>query len=151
MGIFNTIKGLILGEDTEEYEDNYHGEDMEHEVEDDDYEPVTRPSFQKRSSKVVSINSVNQSRVRIMKPQSVNDSSRIADEIKSGRMVIFDVKGIRDGEARRAVDFLSGVVCGIGGNISLVRDGIFVAGPRNIDITGDSVKEQVKNSFDWAM
>ncbi len=147
MSFLNTVKNFI-GMDTDEYyDDEYYDEENESEAE----ESSPRPSFTKRASKIVSLNSVNQSRVRIMKPQAFSDSSKIADEIKNGRMVIFDVKAIRDGEARRAVDFVTGVVYGVGGNISLVRDGIFVAGPRNIDITGDNVREQVKNNFDWAM
>lgn len=148
MSFLNTVKNFIGMETDEYYDDEYYDEETEEEEED------TTPraaSFPRKSSKIVSLNSVNQSRVRIMKPESFNDSSKIADEIKSGRMVIFDVKSIRDGEARRAVDFISGVVYGINGNISLVRDGIFVAGPRNIDITGDNIREQARNSFDWAM
>lgn len=147
MSFLNTVKNFIGMETDEYYDDEYYDEEMEDEEED---APKTS-GFAKRASKIVSLNSVNQSRVRIMKPQSFNDSSKIADEIKNGRMVIFDVKSIRDGEARRAVDFISGVVYGIGGNISLVRDGIFVAGPRNIDITGDNIREQARNNFDWAM
>lgn len=147
MSFLNTVKNFIGMETDEYYDDEYYDEEM-----DDAEEDAPKASgFTKRASKIVSLNSVNQSRVRIMKPQSFNDSSKIADEIKNGRMVIFDVKAIRDGEARRAVDFISGVVYGIGGNISLVRDGIFVAGPRNIDITGDNVREQARNNFDWAM
>lgn len=147
MSFLDTFKNFIGMETDEYYDEEYYDE------ENDEMEEEVSPkaSFTKRASKIVSLNTVNQSRVRIMKPQSFNDSSKIADEIKSGRMVIFDVKSIRDGEARRAVDFISGVVYGINGNISLVRDGIFVAGPRNIDITGDNIREQAKNSFDWAM
>lgn len=147
MSFLDTVKNFIGMETDEYYDEEYYDEEND-EMED---EAPPKTSFTKRASKIVSLNTVNQSRVRIMKPQSFNDSSKIADEIKSGRMVIFDVKSIRDGEARRAVDFISGVVYGINGNISLVRDGIFVAGPRNIDITGDNIREQAKNSFDWAM
>lgn len=147
MSFLDTVKNFI-GMETDEYYDEEYYDEENGEMED---EAPPKASFTKRASKIVPLSTVNQSRVRIMKPQSFNDSSKIADEIKSGRMVIFDVKSIRDGEARRAVDFISGVVYGINGNISLVRDGIFVAGPRNIDITGDNIREQAKNSFDWAM
>ena len=30
-----------------------------------------------------------------------------------------------------------------------VSEGIFVAAPKNIDITGDTMKEHVKNGMDW--
>ena len=51
--------------------------------------------------------------------------------------------------ARRIVDFMSGAAYGVNGKVRRVSEGIFVAAPKNIDITGDTMKEHVKNGMDW--
>ncbi|MCC8170118.1 MAG: cell division protein SepF [Oscillospiraceae bacterium] len=150
MSFLNTVKNFIGLETDEYYDDEYYDED---DVEEEDSAPrASTHTFPRRtSSKVVPLNSVNQSRVRIIKPENFDASTKVADEVKGGRMVIFDVGMLDADEARRIVDFVAGAVYGVSGNIRRVSGGIFVAAPRNIDITGDNIKEQARNSFDWAM
>ena len=150
MGFFDAVKNFI-GIETEDdyYDDEYY--DEEDEIEETDEEPVKKTSpFQRRSSaKVVPINPGSSSRIRIMKPADFDDSTGIADEIKGGRLVIFDVTNLDPSDARRIVDFVSGAAYGVNGNVRRVSGGIFVAAPRNIDITGDNLKEHTRNTFDW--
>ena len=103
----------------------------------------------KTFSKVVPINPTSSSRIKIMRPSDINDSTNVANEIKEGRLVIFDVGQIDNEEARRIVDFMSGAAYGVNGKVRRVSEGIFVAAPKNIDITGDTMKEHVKNGMDW--
>lgn len=146
MGFLNSVKNFI-GLETEDdyYDDEYY--DEEEEVEEPQQKRASSPK--KSASKVVPINPGASSRIRIIKPNEFDDSTRIADEIKGGRLVIFDMGNLDDNEARRVVDFVSGTVYGVNGNIRRVSGGIFVAAPRNIDITGDNLKERTKNTFDW--
>ncbi len=150
MSFINSIKNFI-GIETEDdyYDDEYY--DEENEIEEEELPQSKRSlSFsRKSSSKVVPINPGASSRIRIMKPSEFDDSTGIADEIKGGRLVIFDVGNLDASEARRVVDFVSGAAYGVNGNVKRVSGGIFVAAPRNIDITGDNLKEQTRNTFDW--
>ncbi|MCH5210484.1 MAG: cell division protein SepF [Oscillospiraceae bacterium] len=150
MSFINAVKNFIGIESEEDYyDDEYY--DEEDEIEED--EPPRRSmSFSRRSSsKVVPINPGASSRIRIMKPNDFEDSTGIADEIKGGRLVIFDVGNLDASDARRVVDFVSGAAYGVNGNVRRVSGGIFVAAPRNIDITGDNLKEHTRNSFDWSV
>ena len=123
------------------------------ETEDEENARVKRSSQQsapkKTFSKVVPINPTSSSRIKIMRPSDINDSTNVANEIKEGRLVIFDVGQIDNEEARRIVDFMSGAAYGVNGKVRRVSEGIFVAAPKNIDITGDTMKEHVKNGMDW--
>lgn len=148
MSFLNTVKNFIGMETDEYYDDEYYDED---EAEEEIPRTSTHTFPKRTSSKVVPLNSANQARVRIIKPDNFDASTKVADEVKSGRMVIFDVGMLDPDEARRIVDFVAGAVYGVSGNIIRVSGGIFVAAPRNIDITGDNIKEQARNSFDWAM
>lgn len=148
MSFLNTVKNFIGMETDEYYDDEYYDED---ELEEDEPRSSLHTFPKRASSKVVPLSSASQARVRIIKPENFDNSTKVADEVKSGRMVIFDVGMLDAGEARRVVDFVAGAVYGVSGNIRRVSGGIFVAAPRNIDITGDNIKEQARNSFDWAM
>lgn len=149
MSFINAVKNFI-GIETEDdyYDDEYY--DEEDEIEEDEPQPRrSSVTSRKSSSKVVPINPGASSRIRIMKPSEFDDSTGIADEIKGGRLVIFDVGNLDTSEARRVVDFVSGAAYGVNGNVRRVSGGIFVAAPRNIDITGDNLKEHTRNTFDW--
>jgi cell division inhibitor SepF len=149
MSFINAVKNFI-GIETEEeyYDDEYY--DEENELEEEEPQAKRTSTFsRKNTSKVVPINPGATSRIRIMKPSEFDDSTGIADEIKGGRLVIFDVGNLDATEARRVVDFVSGAAYGVNGNVRRVSGGIFVAAPRNIDITGDNLKEHTRNTFDW--
>lgn len=149
MSFINSVKNFI-GIETEEdyYDDDYY--DEEDEIEEEPlHRKVQTPSARKTASKVVPINPGASSRIRIMKPSEFRDSTGISDEIKGGRLVIFDVGNLDESEARRVVDFVSGAAYGVNGNVRRVSGGIFVAAPKNIDITGDNLKEHTRNTFDW--
>lgn len=147
MSFLNSVKNFI-GIETEDdyYDDEYY--DEEEEIE----ESQPKRTFASRKSgtqKVVPLNTGASSRIRIIRPTEFDDSTRIADEIKGGRLVIFDMENLDDVDARRVVDFVSGTAYGVNGNIRRVSGRIFVAAPRNIDITGDNLKERTKNTVDW--
>lgn len=148
MSFLNTIKNFVGIETDEDYYDDDYYEDEE-ELEEEPIPRRTASFGRKNSSKVVPINPGASSRIRIMKPSEFDDSTGIADEIKAGRLVIFDVGNLDASDARRVVDFVSGSAYGVSGNVRRVSGGIFVAAPRNIDITGDNFKEQTRSNFDW--
>ena len=148
MSFINSIKNFI-GIETEDdyYDDEYY--DEEDEIEEDSRPRYGAPFARKSTSKVVPINPGASSRIRIMKPSSFDESTGIADVIKSGRLVIFDVGNLDDKDARRVIDFVSGAAYGVSGNVRRVSGFVFVAAPKNIDITGENLREQTRNSFDW--
>ena len=100
-------------------------------------------------SKVIPITARNESaNVQIIKPINFDDARKISDVVMRDQVVVFDVTGMRDSEeALRVVDFVSGTVYGLRGNIRKINVGIFVAAPRHIDISGDNIKEHTRNNF----
>ena len=142
MGFLNTVKHFLGFESEDDYyDDDYYDEE---ETEDEENARVKRSSQQsapkKTFSKVVPINPTSSSRIKIMRPSDINDSTNVANEIPYH---------YRNWLARRIVDFMSGAAYGVNGKVRRVSEGIFVAAPKNIDITGDTMKEHVKNGMDW--
>ncbi len=123
------------------YDDEYYEDDYDYEEEEYDEEPKASV-FAKRNNKVLSINqSSAQSKIVVLKPKCFNNSTAVADELRRRRPVIVDVGALDPDEARRVVDFISGTVYGMDGNMQKITSGIFVATPNHVDIMGEIVKE----------
>ena len=148
MSFINSVKNF-MGFETDY--DDYDDDDI---IEDDydDEEPKKRKftRFTSPSSKVVSITARNEdANVQIIKPATFDDARKAAEVIMRDQVVVFDVSAMRDSEeALRIVDFVSGTVYGLRGNIRKINTGIFVAAPRHIDISGDNIIEHTRNNFD---
>ena len=153
MVFLNTVKHFLGFESEDDYyDDDYYDEE---ETEDEENARVKRSSQQsapkKTFSKVVPINPTSSSRIKIMRPSDINDSTNVANEIKEGRLVIFDVGQIDNEEARRIVDFISGGVYALDGYIQKVSNSIFLVAPSNYEITNEMAREEMKSklSVSW--
>ncbi len=150
MSFISAVKNFIgIETDDDYYDDEYY--DEESELEEEEEQPIKRsaPFSRRSSSKVVPISPGASSGIRIMVPDSFDESTTIADEIKRGRSVVFNVGNLDTSDARRVVDFVSGAAYGMNGNVRRVSGGIFVAAPRSVDLMSDNFKEHARNSFDW--
>ncbi|MCD8391146.1 MAG: cell division protein SepF [Firmicutes bacterium] len=146
MGFVNSIKNFVgIGDEDEYMDDEYYDDEYEEE-----YEEPKKRFFGSSSSrsKVVPISSSG-AKVRILKPKSYDDCAKIADELKSNRLVIVNVKMLDGGEAQRIVDFISGTTYGVDGHMRRITEGIFVFAPNNVDISTDTIEERARSSFDW--
>ncbi|MDR1704386.1 MAG: cell division protein SepF [Clostridiales bacterium] len=71
----------------------------------------------------------------ILEPQSIDESGEISEYIKEGQIVIVKLEGLKFEAAQRIVDFLSGVVRALDGQIEHVSNKIFVVAPQHVDIS----------------
>ena len=88
-------------------------------------------------SNVVSLQSVQKSsKVVLIEPRAYAEAQEIADHLKNRRAVVVNLQRIQHEQAKRIVDFLSGTVYAIGGDIQQVGTKIFLCTPDNVDVTG---------------
>lgn len=100
--------------------------------------------------KVLNMNNNNNLKVVVLSPQSILETRELCDHLKSNKPVIMNVEGVDTPLAQRMVDFLSGAVYCLDGDIQKISSGIFLATPASIEITGD-LKDEMKNKgvFSW--
>lgn len=111
----------------------------------------SRSVFGKKSSgKVLNLNSNSNTKVVVISPHNINDAKEICDHLRSNRSIVMNVEDIETQTAQRIVDFLSGAVYSLDGNIQKVSSGIFLATPNSVDILGD-IREDLHNKgvFPW--
>lgn len=95
------------------------------------------PQVQQTKQNVVSLQSVQKSsKVILSEPRAYSEAQEIADHLKSRRSVIVNLQRIDREQAKRIVDFLSGTVYAIGGDIQRVGVDIFLCTPENVDVSG---------------
>jgi len=86
----------------------------------------------------------------IVQPVSLEDARDISEHLKSKKPVIVNLEEIEKETAQRIVDFLSGTVYALNGNIQKISGEILIIAPNNVDIMGD-FKDELTNKgvFPW--
>lgn len=144
MGLMDKVKSAIGLSEDDYYEDE---EFLENDYEE---EPVEEVHSFGRKNKVVNIHATTQLKVVVMQPENFEDARGIADHLKTKKPVIINLEDLDADTARRVVDFLSGAVYGLDGNIQKVSSGIFLIAPYNVSIMGDFRDElKSKGLFNW--
>lgn len=100
--------------------------------------------------KILNINNNNSFKVVVVSPQNILEVKELCDHLKDNKPVIMNVEGVDTAVAQRMVDFLSGSVYCLDGDIQKISSGIFLATPASFEITGD-LKDDIRNKgvFSW--
>jgi len=103
-----------------------------------------------KKGKVVNIHTTTQLKVVVVTPETFDEARDIADHLKQKKPVVINLEGVEKEIARRIVDFLSGSVYALDGNIQKISSGIFLIAPYNVGIMGD-FKDELRNKgvFPW--
>ena len=155
MGIGSKFKSYFALEDEYEYKE----ETVE--VRQESPAPMPQPKKAKGQTasaggpqNVVSLQSVQKtSKVILFEPRAYSEAQEIADHLKSKRAVVINLQRITHDQAKRIVDFLSGTVYAVGGDIQKVGPNIFLCTPDNVDvsgsITGMLAEDEDTNDLRW--
>ena len=82
------------------------------------------------------------SKMILLEPRAYSESQQIADYLKSRNAVVVNLKRVTPDQAKRIVDFLSGTLYAIGGDLQKLGPGIFLCTPKNINVQGKMSEEE---------
>ena len=94
----------------------------------------------------------------LLEPRAFSEAQTIVNYLKARNTVVVNLKRVTPEIAKRIVDFLSGSVYAISGDLQKLGNGIFLCTPNNVPVEGKisdgekSKKEEKKeqgNEFDW--
>lgn len=100
-------------------------------------QPVNRPSSAMVPSRRQPSGSLAGMQVRIIRPNTFDQSSEIADTLLAKRTVLLNLEGLDVNTAQRIVDFASGACYALHGNFMKISHFIIVITPEEVDIAGD--------------
>ncbi|WP_142395636.1 cell division protein SepF [Bacillus atrophaeus] len=136
MSMKNKFKSFFSMDD-EEYEYEYIDTEQDTHEEQDQKEKSAYPNKTASKQNVVSLQSVQKSsKVVLSEPRVYAEAQEIADHLKNRRAVVVNLQRIQHDQAKRIVDFLSGTVYAIGGDIQRIGSDIFLCTPDNVDVSG---------------
>ena len=91
----------------------------------------------------------------LLEPRAYSEAQQIADHLKKRNTVVVNLKRVTGDQAKRIMDFLSGTIYAIKGNIQKIGSGIFLCTPNNINVQGKITdenaadKEDSEENFEW--
>ena len=151
MGIFDKVKGAFGIDDEEFEEEDELVEEAEEEVAvvaentfkaDFTQNTVSTPAQPKRERNV-SLSSLPQLQVVLVKPERFEEASDIADSLNAKKTVVLNLESASKEVARRLVDFLSGVAYANQGNVQKIANSTFLITPYNVDISGIGLLDDI--------
>ena len=89
------------------------------------------------TGQILNMNASNKQEVVLFRPGSFNDTSKAADDLRSRKAVIVNMENVDKAMARRVVDFLSGCVYALDGDVKKIAQSAYLFCPHNMDIVGD--------------
>lgn len=77
------------------------------------------------------------SKVILVEPRVYAEAQDIAEHLKNKRAIIVNLQRIEREQGIRIIDFLSGTVYALGGDIQRVGKDIFLCAPDNVEVSGE--------------
>jgi cell division inhibitor SepF len=98
--------------------------------------PLRRPA-QTRSAAPAEMNEI-----LTVHPRAYKDAKAIAENFREGIPVIINLSQMSEQEARRLIDFASGLSEGLYGKIERVTSKVFLLSPAHIAVSGDQAADE---------
>ena len=80
----------------------------------------------------------------LLEPRAFSESQQIADHLKKRNTVVVNMKRVTPDQAKRIVDFLSGTVYALAGDLQKIGAGIFLCTPKNVNVEGSISEDDEK-------
>ncbi|GAA0460693.1 cell division protein SepF [Alkalibacillus silvisoli] len=99
---------------------------------------------------VVSLTSIqNDTKMVLCEPTDYDEAQEIADHVKKKKSVVVNLQRLDHQTSMRIVDFLSGTVYALGGNIQKLGQQTFLCTPEHVDISGSISEIFNDSSYDY--
>ena len=101
--------------------------------------------YQVGRSSTVDEESMRKNKMILFEPRAYSESSQIVDYLKNRNTVVVNLKRVTPDQAKRIIDFLTGGLYAMNGNLQKLGGGIFLCAPNNVNIEGKITDDTVKS------
>ena len=126
------IKGALFGSD-----------DLDSENLEDEFYLMSEKSYKEDAE--------DGSKMILVEPRAYSESQTIADHLKKRNSVVVNLKRVTSDQAKRIIDFLTGTLYAIGGDLQKLGNGIYLCTPKNVSVQGkmtDAEEAKVKSKIE---
>jgi cell division inhibitor SepF len=101
----------------------------------EEFYSVSEKSYKEEESKTGS-------KMILIEPRAYSESQTIADHLKKRNSVVVNLKRVTSDQAKRIIDFLTGCVYAIGGDLQKLGSGIYLCTPKNVSVQGKMTDQE---------
>ncbi len=135
MKVFDTLKNFVLGED-EDYQPIYDEEDVAQTVD----------VAEERRNREVKIATTATVQIVLARPADFSEVKSIGDDLNNQKTVLLNLEQVKSDDAKRIMDFLSGVAYANDATIKMTAQKTFVIMPKNVGFSGVDLMSELENS-----
>ena len=134
---FSNFKKAIFGDE----------DDIENENLEEEFYSVSEKSLKDEDGKAGS-------KMILVEPRAYSESQTIAEHLKKRNSVVVNLKRVTSDQAKRIIDFLTGCIYAIGGDLQKLGNGIYLCTPKNVSVQGkmtdqDAPSKKVEDEIDF--
>ncbi|NLZ45503.1 MAG: cell division protein SepF [Clostridiales bacterium] len=140
MGFFGKMKNYFVGEDVNEddYSTIY-----------EEYNETESVPTEKRNREV-KIAATTTLQIVLARPTDYSEVKSIGDDLNDQKTVLLNLETVKPDDAKRILDFLSGVAYANGADIKMMAQKTFAIMPRNVGFSGvDLMSELESNGYSF--
>ncbi len=139
MGVFDKIKNSFVNNDEEEYDGLYEDGTA-------DYVDVAS----ERRNREVNIRATTSLQIVLARPNDFSEVKSIGADLNEQKTVLLNLENVKDADAKRILDFLSGVAFANGADIKMMAQKTFAIMPKNVGFSGvDLMSELESNGYSF--
>ena len=94
-------------------------------------------TVQPRPSVVRPITPIQSQKVHVVEPANFGDAQEVGDRFRGGQPVIVTMQSVDPELRRRLIDFCSGLIYGLEGQMKQVTKGVYLLTPANVEVSAE--------------
>ena len=134
MGVVQNFRNFFTSSDEEEYEDVF-----------DEVGTMNDEVAEKRSREV-KINTTTTLQIVLARPTDFSEVKSIGDDLNASKTVLLNLETVKNEDAKRILDFLSGVAYANGADIKMMAQKTFAIMPRSVGFSGVDLMDELENN-----
>ena len=137
MGAMQKLKNLFVGEDELEQEDAMYQQPM--------YAPKNTGAYV-NNARPVRMEQTTTLQIVLARPNDFSEVKSIGGDINEGKTVLLNLETVKSEDAKRILDFISGVAYANGADIKMMAQKTFAIMPRNVGFSGVDLMSELENN-----
>ena len=136
MSVMQSFRNLFIGSD--ETADDY-GAIYEN-------KELTSEEIRDRRNREVKIAATTTLQIVLARPTDFSEVKAIGDDLNDQKTVLLNLETVRSEDAKRILDFLSGVAYANGADIKMMAQKTFAIMPKNVGFSGVDLMSELENN-----
>lgn len=139
MGYGEKVKKWFFEEDDD---DVYENQEIDQEEDNGKTSLFEKAKSTKTTDAMKALSANKDSHLILLEPRAYKETQEIATYLKQKRAAVVNLHRLQKEQSKRVIDFLSGVIFAIEGDIQQIGPKIFLCTPKNIGVSGNITMDE---------